>query len=794
MRLHRTLGILLASLLLVISAIVPTRTGSLAVPTVSAQAGPVQTQVVQTNVMQTDVVQTVYIAGKAYPGSLAQMVNDYATLQVRPVLETLGLGVVWSPEDGSTTVVGSPASPVVIRPGDRMITLKDRAVTLPIAPYFHEGRLHAPLDLFRALGIRSEWVSATREIELTPPPYNQVGEFGPPGAGPATFAGLGKDSSGRLYLAVADGPRAGIWRSSDHGLTWEELSEGIGPVARARFIAGSKGAVYLIPDGAFGMWRLDESARQWVPVDAKLQENHVIEAVVDQEGALWFVAGISRIYDAFPAGVYRYEPRAEFPELGGIVDFWLTADGTLWAAGTKAGLHRLNGESWEHVLLDLPDRRAYQVVSSPTDPNWMWALAGGTVMASQDGGQTWQDTSPPTNRERWEEMKLLPGSGTELFLLTGAGGVLYSPTGGGQWFRLTGYWPDATVLDAVMDGERLFLATTSGGAIIPRRIPQPQAAQLSRFAPRAAHWGPNLAEGHQGAGSLWLDPRQSDSAYAWLTLNGESGLYRTEDGGAHWHELPKPPAALDHSWWRFFPHPTQSGHYGLLNPEGIWVTKDAGVTWSHLPYKQAPTSPLGGLTLLESGRILGVMVSRHGSDLLLFDATGTPKQVDMGAYVQIVGPVVNPTQPRQVYLCLTYEDDRCLLSNDEGESWEKLPGLPPLDDRPRLYWSSGDPAELMVGRWVSRDSGRTWQEMPFFQPGDRVIHLTVHPTNPLFRAAVVETDRGHQLLVSRDGGQNWTPRGRPPGATWVHAALFDGQDRLWLGTDAGIWRLGAKDW
>jgi|GEM_PF-5760389 len=632
-------------------------------------------------------ISAVWINGNYYPGEeLGEMVGDYAVLHSRRVLEALGMFVNWSPEDGSKTVWGGYLTEtVVFRPGEKLVTVGDKTYPLPVAPYVKDGKMYVPLELFRAMGMRVEWVSATHEVEITAPPYNQAEPFGPSGS---LFTGIGQDEEGRLYLAVQDSSPS-AWRSSDRGATWEPLN-------------------------------------------------------VKGDGE-WFAQIVAA--DPNPAG-------AAYPG-------------------------------------------AYQVVSSPDDPWWAWALVDGGVMVSQDGGQTWQKAADPwpVNPEKWPDMRLVPGVGREVFLLTGDRGVLYSPTGGGQWFKLTGYWPDAQVLDAtVLDG-RLFLATTAGGVIIPQRIPQ-GAKELPRLAPKAIDWGENLAGAFEATWGLWLDPQQAGVAYASLAVSGPSAIYRTQDGGLTWEPVPVPFVAEASLWSGFFHHPTESGHFGYQRVDGIWVTRDGGATWSHIARDATQGSLMPHLMLLPSGRVLGNTDGLAGSHLYYSDDLRTLANAEGAPAWHITTIAANPAVPGTVYACDWSAGRSCYVSTDDGTTWQPLASQPPQDAGPpfQLSWNAAAPDELIAGRFVSRDGGTTWEPLPFFREGDRVREIVMHPTDAQHRATLLETDQGIQVLVSHDGGQHWVSLGHPPGVENAESVQIDRSGALWVSGYAGIWRVPAGNW
>ncbi|WP_374711686.1 stalk domain-containing protein [Symbiobacterium terraclitae] len=630
-------------------------------------------------------ISAVWIAGNYYPGGeLGEMVGDYAVLHSRRVLEALGFWVNWSPEDGSKTVWGGYLTePVVFRPGEKQVTVGDQIFALPVAPYVKDGKMYAPLELFRAMGLRVEWVSATREVEITPPPYSQVEPFGPAGT---LFTGLGQDEEGRLYLIVGDSSPS-AWQSSDRGATWE-------------------------------------------PLDVKGDGEWLAELVAADQN---------------PAG-------ATYPG-------------------------------------------AYQVVSSPDDPSWAWALVQGAVMVSQDGGQTWQKAADPwpVNPEKWPDMRLVPGVGREVFLLTGDRGVLYSPTGGGQWFKVTGYWPDAQVRDALVVDGRLFLATTAGGVIIPQRIPQ-AAKALPRLAPKAIDWGGNLTGAFESAGRIWLDPQREGFVYALLSAEGSQGIYRTADGGATW--APVPGIAVEGWWTGFFHHPTESGHYGYQRMDGIWVTRDDGATWHHIAREATLRTLMGNLMFLPSGRVMGNTDGLGGSHLYYSDDLRTLVSAEGAPPWHITSIVANPAVPGTLYACDWSDGRFCLTSTDDGATWQPLAAQPPAEAGPpfRLSWGASAPDELIAGRFVTRDGGQTWEPLPFFQEGDRVREIVFHPGDPQHRVALLETDQGIQVLVTHDGGQSWASIGHPPGAPNIQSVAIDRAGNLWVSEHAGVWRIPAGSW
>lgn len=753
-------------------------------------------------------VRAVYVLGRPLAGDVAEMQGDYVMVQVQAVLRQ-GLGIhslEWDPVTRTLTIYGLAQSPVTIRPGDPVATVAGQRVHLPVAPYINkDGLLMAPLDFFRhALGARVEWASATREVEITPAPWAWQAGFGAH-LPSQRFSALAQDAGGGLLLAVEEGGATSLWLSRDGGATWLPGGHGLPRPGALRLWAdpGQAGIFYAAPAAGAGLWSTRDGGATWAPVPG-LEHNRVLDLAV-VEGTLWVSvtwADPARPDLGLGPGLWHWDDAGAWVGDGpGEPAVALAAGpgGRLWAAtGTYGGVFYRPPEGGWIRTGTLAAGPVRQVVAHPADPRWVWVLAGGTVYASQDGGATWQRAdqglNPAPAAGPWDRWRLVAGPAGEVYLLAGAGGVWWSPTGGGEWFKVTGYWPDAVVSALAVHGRRLLLATSHGGAVLPLPYRHPDARPLPP-PPALPNWGQVPLPA--GTGTVWalaLDPRDPDQA--WVAVNAAETfaprLLRTRDGGQSWEDATPPqmegafPRALAF-------HPTQPGHLYALAMGALLATRDGGATWARLD--APPGLDLIQMAVLPSGRVLVAAEDPARAYTLYTDDLRSWGQLPAGGPHWGVGSLAADAASGRLYAC----DWRgCARSDDGGLSWQSLPGPAVPEGMPQpvhLLWHAAAPGELFLDRWVSRDGGANWAPLlPDLGAGVRSWVAGVSPVRPADRAALADTPRGWQVFLSRDGGATWQAVASPgPAADRPLALAFDAAGRLWLATGRGVWRLELPD-
>ncbi len=277
-----------------------------------------------------------------------------------------------------------------------------------------------------------------------------------------------------------------------------------------------------------------------------------------------------------------------------------------------------------------------------------------------------------------------------------------------------------------------------------------------------------------------LDPRDGRTLLV-AAKTGHLGptVFRSQDFGATWTEAAQPPAfpkaaegekglAVHHVFWLTPGHASEPGTwFSGTSPEGLFRSRDAGVTWAPMPgFNDHPVYSQG---------VAGV--------------GGTPD-----------GPVlhsilVDPRDARHMYLSVSGELGGTFESLDAGESWKPVNAGVRVDFLPDPYPEIGQDPHCVrlhplapdvlyqqnhVGIYrLHRPDGR-WERIGDNMPrdvGDIGFPMVLHPRDPKTC-----------WVFPMDGSDVW-PRVSPGGKPAVYATRDSGKS--WQRCDAGLPREQA---
>ena len=261
--------------------------------------------------------------------------------------------------------------------------------------------------------------------------YRLVGPFR--GGRASGVAGIEGDPL--TYYQAATG--GGVWRTTDAGGTWENISDGyfggsIGSVAVAPsdpnviYVGGGEKTLRGNVSPGWGMWKSDNAGRSWTSLGFE-EAQHVPRVVVHpRDEDVVYAAVLGHAFGPNPErGVYR------------------STDG---------------GESWERVLFVSDDVGAYELEMDPTNPRVLYASMwrvrrtpysfssggeGSSIWRSTDGGDTWQDISDseglPDGTWGVSAVSIAPSNPDVVYALVENedGGLFRSDDAGGTWRRVS---------------------------------------------------------------------------------------------------------------------------------------------------------------------------------------------------------------------------------------------------------------------------------------------------------------------------------------------------------------------
>jgi len=299
----------------------------------------------------------------------------------------------------------------------------------------------------------------------------------------------------------------------------------------------------------------------------------------------------------------------------------MASPSTLLMIGTRKGLWLATSDDerqkWEVTgplfpmeevySVHLDTRRSTPRLLAGCSSSWF----GPQLRRSDDLGTTWQET--PNGAIRFPEdtgvalariWQIVPGVGEDVVWAGTEPGAIFRSTDGGESFELVrglwdhphrtewneGYGGQAfhTILPHPVDGDSVLAAISTGGVY---RTGDGGASWEASNTGVKAEFMPGerfYPEFGQCVHKVARDPGDPDR----LFLQNHGGVYRSDDGGATWHDIA--PGLPSEFGFAMVTHPRRSGTaytFPIADAGGrwpvdgrarVWRTTDAGSSWSEL--------------------------------------------------------------------------------------------------------------------------------------------------------------------------------------------------------------------
>jgi photosystem II stability/assembly factor-like uncharacterized protein len=594
------------------------------------------------------------------------------------------------------------------------------------------------------------------------------------------------DALDRLLVTDAN---AGVFLSSDGGVTWAPSNEGITtrsgttgdiiPIFCLTIDPTDPDRVWAGTQGIRGIFKSTDGGRTWKKRDRGIVEDNGITFrgfTVDPKNPDVVFAAAELSSFVWNGGQER--AGREFDLTAGVV--YRTGDGganwtAVWRGDDLARYIWIDPRDSNiiYVSTGIFDREAKNSDSTAGSPG------GEGVLKSTDGGQTWTRINNGLNNLYVGSLFMHPTNPD--VLLAGVGnnaypdgqGVYLTQDGGANWKQvLSGEIITAVEFStgnpsiAYAAGPVSVYRSSDGGATWARVSGSPEAT-----------WGaPGIRAGFPI--DLQVDPRNPDRLFA-NAYGG--GNFLSEDGGKTWTDASRGYTGAQVRGLAV--DPTQPGRVLAAARSGLFLSNDGGATWAGLGYPPVSMTEWNAVALDPADPTHRVSGSNQDQVLVNGGPDGSERVFDLqGQRVGWKTIVFASSNPAVVY------------AGSAG------------------YYSAGSFNTTQPGAGVfrSEDGGRTWSAANDALTANAFVNaLAVDPRDPNVVYAAT-ADRG--LLKTGDGGQTWQAPGSSlgsglgsplpeKGASAVSLrpghpdVIFAGFERraLFISTDGGqTWSASAK--
>ncbi len=581
-------------------------------------------------------------------------VNDLAIADA--VVYAATLNGVFRSDDGGTTwkqagLAGVSIIQIAARPGAPAVFARGSMNAEDLSEYLAVGVYPSP-NLYVSRDSGQTWSSV-------------------PGQDSAIAVGIDPEHSSTVY--VGSGSDGSIWKSTDAGVTWEQVS--ISP-DRPQAFAFNAGAVFLLTYG--NLYKSVDGGVSWTAA-APPPGGPTALAAGAAEGVVYAASGgfLCRTADSAVTWTCTSNPPTYY--IARILEVPTGGAATprlLVASPNGVLLSEDGGVTWRPAAGSLAS--AYSpVLSSNASGSLVLAGTDTQVFRSTDGGDSWIPSREGLQSIRIGALALDPhepstiwaggtgnwGSGPGLFRSADAG-LSWSPaTGAGGPQGLYALAIDPNHPSTMYAGESSVFRTEDGG----------QTWASSSFPPAP----------EQGLNALALDPDTPQRVWA-----GAGGLFRSDDGAQTWEPTSISQAIFSILIDERHPGTIYAGSYwdvGVDYPTSyggsIFVSHDDGASFTKDSYQFG--MPVYAITAdpFQDGVLYagadGVYTSTDGGATWASTRQGLPAFAGFGSlYSQVLQIVADPVRPGVLY-CATLNG--VFRTADGAQTWQPFSnGLAPL--------------------------------------------------------------------------------------------------------------------
>ncbi len=625
---------------------------------------------------------------------------------------------------------------------------------------------------------------------------------------------------GKPLLYYFGGTGSGVWKTTDGGATWANVSD-------KYFKTGSIGAIAVADSDPNVVYvGMGETA---IRGSTSSHGDGVYKST--DAGATWTNVGL-----ADTRQIARVRVNPQNPDV-----VYVAAQGHLWGPNEARGIFRTldGGKTWKHVLFVDDKTGASDLMMDPANPRILYAAfwqvyrkawtmqsggPGGGLYKSINGGDTWKKltTGLPEGIVGKVTVTVSRSRPSRVWAMVEAekGGLYRSDDGGDKWtlvngshrirqraWYYSGVFADPTNEDVIYVPNIQFLKSIDGGKTLS-----------------------SIRVHHGDTHDLWIDPDNPGR----MILGDDGGAEITVNGGQSWSTEDNQPTAQIYrvttdSRFPYWVYGSQQDNTSIAIPSGV---RDSSITRTHWH------SVAGG----ESGWIAPdprnpdiVFGGGYGGSITRYDhKTGEAREIvaypqvidgraarDLKYRFQWTAPILlSPHDPDTLY----HAAQTLLRSRDGGQSWEEISPDLTRNDKTKQDYSGGPIAHEFTGVetydtifyvvespheagtiWagtddglvqLTRNAGKTWTNVtPKGIPEwirINAIEVSPHDKATAYVAAMMNQhdDLRPYIYKTHDYGRTWTKIVTGiPDTTFARVVREDNARKglLYAGTETGLY-------
>jgi photosystem II stability/assembly factor-like uncharacterized protein len=493
------------------------------------------------------------------------------------------------------------------------------------------------------------------------------------------FIDITQGENGTVYAATT----SGVYRSSDHGVTWSE-TDSLFPTGdvSALTVIGNRITVYTLHDGKF--YSTDEG-KHWAPVEKQGSDNQTFFVMEGKNGEV--IAQGYRISSRSTDGGETWSDGQNLPK--GNTPALITGDGVILSAG-KFGSNGIERSTDHGITWSDPDTSlGYVRLIGRKNDSCIVVISAKGVYITNDEGNHWVQTATVLPTVDYEFRDMVTGSSGDLFFCT-IKGIYKTPDYGKTWISVNNGLANTYIQTLLIDNAGVLYAASYGGGVFTSSdngvtwvtpLSGPQGTTV--FSMAANNAGEILAGAFQDGifrsyengtqlkrSGNGLAPNITTVSFVSNSANEifaatDSGIFRSTNNGESWA-----PLQSGKSIFKKVRRIVVSGCGNILcvTDDSVLCSVDNGVSWitpnhgQDFPTVTSLTSD--GDSILYASTVTGVLRSSNAGLNWVATGLGLPRNIFIRSIAVTVNHIVLAvTQKQGIY-----------RSVDSGAHWVKTGG------------------------------------------------------------------------------------------------------------------------